>query len=88
MQKTSGIRSLVKGQRINVNGYIRSIKFKISPDKIRSAIAIIPYDIKILSNDDLYQDICFVIMTAHIESKIWDDGKHMSFSLRTHVPFR
>lgn len=88
VQKTSGIKSLAKGQRINVNGYIRSIKFKISSDKTRSAIAIIPYDIQMMRADDPLPDICFVIMTAHIESRIWDDGRHMSFSLRTHIPFR
>lgn len=88
VQKASGLTTLKKGQRINVDGYIRSINFKITPVKSRTAIAIVPYDIKLMCDDDPLQDVCIVMMTAYIESEIKGDGKHISFSLRTHIPLK
>lgn len=88
VQRTSGLTSLMKGQRVNVNGYIRSLNFKISSNQTRTAIAIVPYDINLMSDDDPLQDNCIVMIAAYIESKIKDDGTCISFSLRTHMPLK
>lgn len=85
--ETSGLKSLKKGNRINVNGYVRSIQFEIGSGAKRGSITIIPYNIT-MDAENYVQDMCIVMMTAYIESKIWDSGKFMSFSLRTHIPIR
>lgn len=89
VQKICGISSLSRGQKFNINGYIRSIPFKTSMGKTRQAIAIIPHDIDVYeSGEEVPQDVCIVMMTAIIESKIFNHGNIVTFHLRTHVPLR
>lgn len=87
--ESNNISSLARGQKLNINGYIRSLPFTTSLNKMRRAIAIIPYDIKLYKNDEESpQDVCIVMMTAHIESPIWHQNDLAMFNLRTHVPVK
>lgn len=89
VQKLCGVESLARGQSFNINGYVRSIPFEIASGKTRRAIAIIPYEIEVYENGlESNQDVCIVMMTAFIESKIFNQRNIMSFHLRTHVPVR
>lgn len=89
VQKLCGIESLARGQKFNINGYVRSIPFTTFNGKTRKAIAVIPHDIEIYkSGEEPVQDICVVMMTASIESRIFNHGNIMAFNLRTHVPVR
>lgn len=89
VQQLCGISSLKRGQKFNINGYVRSIPFKTPEAKTRRAIAIIPHDIELYeSGEETAQDVCIVMMTAFIESKILTHGRIVTFNLRTHVPAR
>lgn len=89
MLESTGIDGLKRGQRLNVNGYIRSIPFKTSNDKSRQAISIIPQDIELYNDEEKpVQDMCIVMLTAYIVSPIWYQENLTLFSLQTHVPVR
>lgn len=87
--ESTGINGLERGQRLNINGYVRSIPFTTSHGKTRRAISIIPHNIE-LCNDETepQQDVCIAMLTAHIESPIWHQNNLTMFNLRTHVPVR
>lgn len=87
--ESTGINGLQRGQRLNVNGYVRSIPFTTSHGKMRRAISIIPHELGLCNDGDgTAQDMCIVMITAHIESPIWHQDNLTMFSLRTHVPVR
>lgn len=89
MLESTGIDGLKRGQRLNVNGYIRSIPFKTSNGKARHAISIIAQNIELYNDkDEPAQDICIVMLTAYIVSPIWYQENLTLFSLQTHVPVR
>ncbi|XP_055320108.1 uncharacterized protein LOC129577329 [Sitodiplosis mosellana] len=87
--ETTGITGLERGQKFNINGYVRSIPFKTSHGKMRRAISIMPHSIELYNDEaESVQDMCIVMLTAHIESPIWHQENLTMFSLRTHVPVR
>lgn len=86
---STGIEGLKRGQRLNINGYVRSIPFTTSNGRTRRAISIIPHNIELYNDGEgPPQDVCVVMLTAHIESPIWYQDNLTMFSLRTHVPVR
>lgn len=87
--ESTGMDSIKKGQKVNINGYVRSIPFKTSHDKTRRAISIIPHEIQLYTDrDDPMEDVCIVLLQAHIESLIWHFDNLTAFKLRTHVAVR
>lgn len=87
--ESTGINGLERGQRLNINGYVRSIPFTTSHGKTRRAISIIPHNIELYTDEaDSQQDVCIAMLTAHIESPIWHQNNLTMFNLRTHVPIR
>lgn len=86
---TNGIKSLKRGQAFNVNGYVRSIPFETSHGKIRNAISIVPHDMRLYEDAERPdQDVCIVMLTARIESRIWKTNALQMFNLKTHIPVR
>lgn len=86
-QQILNIDSIKEKQRININGYIRSIPFITLNGKHRQAIFIAPQEITLCdSTDD--NDICIVLMTASIETPIWCQQIICMFNLKTHVHVR
>lgn len=56
----------------------------------RRAIAIVPNEIKTYKTDEEQpsEDVCIVMMTAYIESPIYERKNATMFNLRTHVLIR
>lgn len=89
IQEAIGVPAIKRGQRLNINGYLRSIPFTDFNSKQRRAICIFAREIEIYPNDyDLPTDICIVMLTAHIESPIWQRNNQSIFNLRTHIAIR
>lgn len=90
VQKSNGLNLLMRNQRFNINGYIRSIPFVTSKRKTRRAVSIVPHDIELykVDGDGPIEDVCIVMMTAQIESRIHNESKWMAFTLKTHTPSR
>lgn len=87
--ESNNISKISRGQKLNVNGYVRSISFTTELGKTRRKVSITPHDLKIYrDNDEPPQDTCIVMMTAHIESPIWHQNDLAMFDLRTHVATR
>lgn len=85
----NNIDSLKRGQSFNVNGYVRSIPFETSHGRIRNAVSIVPYELRLYQDDQKpHEDVCIVMMTARIRSKIWFVNKVLMMDLKTHTPIR
>lgn len=85
----NNINGLKRGQSFNVNGYIRSIPFETSHGRMRNAISIIPYELRLYPDDQKpHEDVCIVMMTGRIGSKIWNVNEVLMMNLKTHVPVR
>lgn len=85
--KSIGLTGLVKNQRLNINGYIRSIPFTTSLGTTKRAIAILPDELKIYKEDTL-PDICIVLLTAYVDTNVKHKTNISEFDLRTHVNIR
>lgn len=85
--KSIGVTGLVQNQRININGYIRSIPFTTSRGTTKRTIAIIPDELKLYKEDSL-PDVCIVLLTAHVDSNVRHRTNVSEFDLRTHVNLR
>lgn len=87
--KSNGIENVVKNQKLNISGLIRSIPFTTSEGETKQFVTIIPNELKFYKDEkEALPDICVVLLTAYIDTDIWHDKNASGFNLRTHVPMR
>lgn len=83
---------LKNGQRINVNGHIRSFAFsntlKLSAVLAGCRISIIPKTIQLSGDEVNYTEKCIVILQGHVRSDLECDKDFCKFVLETKIAKR
>lgn len=85
---------LKNGQRVNINGYMRSNPFsKTLPDRLSNTLAgcqisIIPKTVQLSADAIDYMDKCIAILQGYVRSDLECDTDSCKFVLETFIPKR
>lgn len=86
LQEETGVKHIACGQKVNINGHVRSFPFKSIQNTVEYSIVILPEDIRVYENEEEpLQDVFSFMMSGFIKSQIFYTPEFAIFTVQQTV---